>query len=93
MHLQRFLTKNDSITARAGYPVLVRLSTTTTRFKQVLRVLFSVSLLVEPMWSVRDAEHAAGRHERLTVAMLLAETNHHAAPRGQTMARSGVGTR
>ena len=29
------------------------------------------------------------RHERLTVAMLLAETNHHAAPRAQTMARSG----
>ena len=56
------------------------------------------------MRSVPSAEHAAGtakrrrrerrlhqflRHERLTVAMLLAETNHHAAPRGQTMARSG----
>ncbi len=26
VHLQRFLTKNDSITARSGYPVLVRLS-------------------------------------------------------------------
>ena len=29
------------------------------------------------------------RHERLTIAMLLTETNHHADPRGQTMARSG----
>ena len=29
------------------------------------------------------------RHERLTVAMLLVETTHHAAPRGQTMASSG----
>ena len=28
------------------------------------------------------------RHERLTVAILLAETHHHAAPRGQNMARS-----
>ena len=57
---------------------------------------------VESMWSVPSAEHAAGtakrrrerrlrqflQHERLAVAMLLAETNHHAAPRGQTMARS-----
>ena len=29
------------------------------------------------------------RHERLSVAMALAETNHHAAPRGQTKARAG----
>ena len=29
------------------------------------------------------------RHERLTVAMLLAESQHHAAPRGQNKARSG----
>ena len=29
------------------------------------------------------------RHERLTVAMLLAESQHHAAPRGQSRARSG----
>ena len=29
------------------------------------------------------------RHERLTVAMLLAETQHHAAPRGQNKATSG----
>ena len=28
------------------------------------------------------------RHERLSVAMALAETNHHAAPRGQGMARA-----
>ena len=33
------------------------------------------------------------RHERLTVAMALAEMNHHAAPRGQTMARAGGGAR
>ena len=33
------------------------------------------------------------KHERLTVAMLLAEMNHHAAPRGQTTARSGGGAR
>ena len=31
------------------------------------------------------------RHERLTVAMLLADMNHPAAPRGQTKARSGEG--
>ena len=31
------------------------------------------------------------RHERLTVAMLLAECQHHAAPRGQSRARSGGG--
>ena len=29
------------------------------------------------------------RHERLSVAMALAESNHHAAPRGQKMARAG----
>ena len=29
------------------------------------------------------------KHERLTVAMLLAEMHHHAAPRGHTTARSG----
>ena len=29
------------------------------------------------------------RHERLTVAMLLAERDHHTAPRGQKQARSG----
>ena len=29
------------------------------------------------------------RHERLSVAMALAEMNHHAAPRGQTKARAG----
>ena len=53
------------------------------------------------MWSARNAEDAGTakrrrerwlreflRHERLTVAMLLAETQHHAAPRGQNMARS-----
>ena len=28
------------------------------------------------------------RHERLSVAMALAESNHHAAPRGQKMARA-----
>ena len=31
------------------------------------------------------------RHERLSVAMALAETNHHAAPRGQTKARAREG--
>ena len=51
------------------------------------------------MWSVPSAEHAAGtakrrREERvrqflLTVAILLVEMNHHAAPRGQTQARAG----
>ena len=30
------------------------------------------------------------RHERLSVAMALAETSHHSAPRGQTKARAGV---
>ena len=29
------------------------------------------------------------RHEQLTLRMLLATNQHHAAPRGQTMARSG----
>ena len=53
------------------------------------------------MWSARNSGDAGTakrrrerrlrqflRHERLTVAMLLAETNHHAAPRGQSKARS-----
>ena len=31
------------------------------------------------------------RHERLTVAMLLAERDHHTAPRGRKQARSGDG--
>ena len=31
------------------------------------------------------------RHERLTVAMALAEMAHHSAPRRQTMASSGRG--
>ena len=33
------------------------------------------------------------RHERLSVAMALAEYNHHTAPRRQTMARAGEGPR
>ena len=53
------------------------------------------------MWTASMAEHAGAarrrqrrlrqwlRHERLSVAMALAETNHHAAPRGQTKARVG----
>ena len=54
------------------------------------------------MWTASMAEHAGAakrrrerrlrqflRHERQTVAMLLAETQHHAAPRGQNKARSG----
>ena len=58
-------------------------------------------LSVETMWSARNAKDAGTakrrrerrlrqflHHERLTVAMLLAETQHHAAPRGQNMARS-----
>ena len=53
------------------------------------------------MWLARDAEDGGIakrrrerrlrqflRHERLTVAMLLAEIQQHAAPRGQNMARS-----
>ena len=58
------------------------------------------------MWTASMAEHAGAamrrrqrrlrqwlRHERLSVAMALAETNHHAAPRGQTKARGrGRGT-
>ena len=30
------------------------------------------------------------RYARMSVAMVLAESNHHAAPRGQNMARDGV---
>ena len=54
------------------------------------------------MWSARNAEDAGTaksrrerrlrqflRHERLSVAMALAESTHHAAPRGQKMARAG----
>ena len=54
------------------------------------------------MWSARGAEDTRTakrrrerrlrqflRHERLTVAMLLAETQHHGAPWGQNKARSG----
>ena len=33
------------------------------------------------------------RHERLSVAMALAEMSHHTAPRGQKMARAGGGAR
>ena len=34
------------------------------------------------------------KHERMTVAMALAEASHHTAPRGQRTARAGgVGTR
>ena len=78
-------------------------TTTTTRFKQVCLALVSF-LSVESMWSALNAEDAGTakrwrerrfrqflRHERLTVAMLLAETQHHAAPRGQNMARSRGG--
>ena len=56
------------------------------------------------MWPHANGEHAGAamrrrqrrlrqwlRHERLSVAMLLAETQHLAAPRGQTMARAGGG--
>ena len=54
------------------------------------------------MWSQFNGEHACAamrrrqrrlrqwlRHERLSVAMALAESQHHAAPRGQSMARAG----
>ena len=55
------------------------------------------------MWSHAHVEHAAGaarrrrerrlgqflRHERMSVAMALAESTHHTAPRGQRMARAG----
>ena len=33
------------------------------------------------------------RHERMSVAMALAESTHHSAPRGQKMARAGGGAR
>ena len=33
------------------------------------------------------------RHERMSVAMALAESSHHSAPRGQKMARAGRGAR
>ena len=58
------------------------------------------------MWTASLAEHAGAamrrrqrrlrqwlRHERLSVAMALAESQHHAAPRGQSMARAGGGVR
>ena len=32
------------------------------------------------------------RHERMSVAMALAEYTHHSAPRGQKMARAGGGS-
>ena len=54
------------------------------------------------MWSQVNGEHAGAarrrrerrlrqflRHKRLSVAMALAESLHHAAPRGQKMARAG----
>ena len=54
------------------------------------------------MWSQFNGEHAGAamrrrqrrlrqwlRHERLSVAISLAESHHHAAPRGQSMARAG----
>ena len=59
------------------------------------------SFSVESMWSARNAEDSGTakrrrerrlrqflRHERLSVAMALAESTHHAAPRGQRMARA-----
>ena len=65
-------------------------------------LLLSGCLSVELMWSARDAEDAGTaksrrerrlrqflRLERLTVAVFLAETQHHAALRGQTKARAG----
>ena len=56
------------------------------------------------MWANDDVAHALGaawrrrqrrlrahwRHEQLTLQMLLATYEHHAAPRGQSRARSGV---
>ena len=93
-----FLRRCTQVQGRGPCPQ----GTTTTRFKQVCVALVSF-LSVEPMWSARDAEDAGTAkrrrerrlrqflgHERLTVAMLLAqtETQHHAAPRGQNMARS-----
>ena len=55
------------------------------------------------MWANDDVAHAQGaawrrhqrrlrahwRHEQLTLQMLLAAYEHHAAPRGQSRARSG----
>ena len=71
-------------------------------FKTLPCVPSNASLAVELMWSARDAEDAGTakrrrerrlrqflRHERLTIAMLLAETGHNPAPRGQTKARTG----
>ena len=54
------------------------------------------------LWTASMAEHAGAgkrrrerrlrahlRYARMSVAMDLAESNHHAAPRGQNMARDG----
>ena len=65
--------------------------------------LFRVDLTGACMWANADVAHAQGaawrrrqrrlrahwRHEQLTLLMLLATYEHHAAPRGQSTARSG----
>ena len=73
-----------------------------TRFLGVRCRLFCVALFGTFMWSQVHGEHVSAarrrrerrlrqflRHERVSVAMALAESNHHAAPRGQKMARAG----
>ena len=67
--------------------------------------LFRVNLTGACMWANDVVAHAQGaawrrrqrrlrahwRHEQLTLQMLLATYDHHAAPRGQSRARSGGG--
>ena len=73
-----------------------------TRFFGVRCRLFCVALFGTFMWSQVRGEHVSAarrrrerrlrqflRHERLSVAMPLAESQHHTAPRGQKMARAG----
>ena len=67
------------------------------------RVRRDLSWMMDFMWSASMAEHAGAakrrrerrlraylRYARMSVAMALAESNHHAAPRGRNMARTGV---
>ena len=75
-----------------------------TRFLGVRRLLrnVQVTFYCTFMWSHANGEHDGTamrrrqrrlrqwlQHERLSVAMALAEFSHHAAPRGQMMARAG----
>ena len=92
--IRRVSTSTTSTTSRSKH----------TRFLGVRRLLrfVQVAFLCTFMWSHANGEHAGAarrrrerrlrqflRHERLSVAMALAEFSHHAAPRGQTLARAG----